>query len=80
MLATPRRLRLDSSCMLAVETKPSPVGSRRAAPLPLENGEFLHSREFLRLPVAPLLAGDNAKVLAALAEHEPPQASVKSQN
>jgi Uma2 family endonuclease len=34
--------------MLAVETKPSPVGSRRVAPLPLENGEFLHSQEFLR--------------------------------
>ena len=32
----------------------------------------LHSRVFpgLRLPVAPLLAGDTAKVLAALAEHE----------
>ena len=32
----------------------------------------LHSRGFpgLRLPVAPLLAGDTAKVLAALAGHE----------
>ena len=34
--------------MLAVETMPSPVGSRRVAALPLENGEFLHSHEFLR--------------------------------
>jgi Uma2 family endonuclease len=34
--------------MLAVETKPSPIGSRRAAPLPLESREFMHSHEFLR--------------------------------
>ena len=47
-LATPGRLRLDSQRMLAVETMPSPAGSPRAAPLPLENGEFLHSHEFLR--------------------------------
>ena len=33
---------------------------------------MLHSRVFpgLRLPVAPLLAGDTAKVLAALAQNE----------
>jgi hypothetical protein len=60
--------------------KPCPVQSGAAAPLPLENGEFLHSREFLRLSVAPLLAGDTAKVLAVLAESETPQASAKSQN
>ena len=35
----------------------------------------LHS---LRLPVAPLLAGDTAKALAVLAERETPQASVES--
>ena len=34
--------------MLAVETKPSPIRSCRVPPLPLENGEFLHSHEFLR--------------------------------
>ena len=46
---------------------------------------MLHSRVFpgLRLPVAPLLAGDTAKVLAALTEHEPlnrepPETSAKS--
>jgi hypothetical protein len=45
----------------------------------------LHSRVFpgLRLPVAPLLAGDTAKVLAALTGPEPlstkpPETSVKS--
>jgi hypothetical protein len=45
----------------------------------------LRSRVFpgLRLPVAPLLAGDTAKVLAALTGHEllstkPPETSVKS--
>jgi hypothetical protein len=34
----------------------------------------LHSRVFpgLRLPVAPLLAGDTAKVLAALTQNEVP--------
>jgi hypothetical protein len=47
----------------------------------------LHSRVFpgLQLPVAPLLAGDTAKVLAALTGHEPlngkpPEASFKSQD
>jgi hypothetical protein len=46
----------------------------------------LHSRVFpgLRLPVAPLLAGDTAKVLEALTGHEPlnrkpPETSVKSE-
>ena len=34
--------------MLAVEIKSSPAGNRRAAPLPLESGEWLHSHEFLR--------------------------------
>jgi hypothetical protein len=47
----------------------------------------LHSRVFpgLRLPVAPLLAGDTAKVLAALTGHEPlnrkpPGSSVNSED
>jgi Uma2 family endonuclease len=45
--------------------------------LPAADG-LLHSRVFpgLRLPVAPLLAGETAKVLAALAEHEPPRSKV----
>jgi Uma2 family endonuclease len=34
--------------MLAVESKPSAVGTSASSPLPLENGEFMHSREFLR--------------------------------
>lgn len=51
--------------MLAVETKPSPIGSRVFPGL--------------RLPVAPLLAGDTAKVLAALS-HELPEATVKSED
>jgi hypothetical protein len=70
--------------MLAVESKPSAAGNSSSRPLPLENGEFLrryrpqspdaqgvlHSRGFpgLRLPVAPLLAGDTAKVLEALTD------------
>ena len=48
---------------------------------------LLHSRVFpgLQLPVAPLLAGDTAKVLAALTEPEPlntkpPETSVKSED
>jgi len=55
--------------MLAVESKSSAVGSSPG----------------LRLPVAPRLAGDTAKVLAALTGHEPlnrkpPETSVKSEN
>jgi len=34
--------------MLAVESKPSAAGSFPSRPLPLENGGFMHSREFLR--------------------------------
>ncbi|MBI5387011.1 MAG: Uma2 family endonuclease [Verrucomicrobia bacterium] len=34
--------------MLAVENKSSAAGSSSSRPLPLESGEFLHSREFLR--------------------------------
>ena len=34
--------------MLAVETKSGTTGSSPGRPLPLENGELLHSREFLR--------------------------------
>jgi len=34
--------------MLAVKSKPSLAGSSAYPPLPLENGEFMHSREFLR--------------------------------
>jgi hypothetical protein len=54
--------------------------------LPAAQG-VLHSRVFsgLQLPVASLLAGDTAKVLAALTGHEPlngkpPEASFKSQD
>jgi Uma2 family endonuclease len=47
-LATRRRLRLYLACMLAVESKPSPAGSSASPPLPLESGECVHSREFLR--------------------------------
>ena len=64
--------RLEWFCLEEDEYRPQ---------LPDADG-LLHSRVFpgLRLPIAPLLAGDTAKVLAALAEHETPQASVKSQN
>ncbi len=48
---------------------------------------MLHSHVFpgLQLPVAPLLAGDTAKVLATLAEPDPlntkpPETSVKSED
>ena len=34
--------------MLAVESKPSSAWSSANPPLPLESGEFMHSREFLR--------------------------------
>lgn len=34
--------------MLAVESKSSAAGNDPSRPLPLENGEFMHSREFLR--------------------------------
>lgn len=34
--------------MLAVEIKSGAAGSSPTRPLPLENGEFMHSREFLR--------------------------------
>ena len=34
--------------MLAVAGKPSATGSSPSRPLPLESGEFMHSREFLR--------------------------------
>jgi Uma2 family endonuclease len=34
--------------MAPVEINLSPIASHRVAPLPLENGEFLHSHEFLR--------------------------------
>ncbi|MBM3881770.1 MAG: Uma2 family endonuclease [Verrucomicrobia bacterium] len=34
--------------MTAVETKPSVTGRTPSRPLPLENGECMHSREFLR--------------------------------
>ena len=56
--------------MLTSESKLSAAGSFPSRPLPLESGEFMHSRVFpgLRLPVGPLLAGDTAKVLAALTD------------
>jgi Uma2 family endonuclease len=47
-LATRRRWRLFSSRMFAVESKSSAAGSFPSRPLPLENGDSLHSREFLR--------------------------------
>jgi hypothetical protein len=34
--------------MLAVANKPSAAGRSPSRPLPLESGEFMHSREFLR--------------------------------
>ena len=34
--------------MLAVAGKPSAAGGSTSRPLPLESGEFMHSREFLR--------------------------------
>lgn len=34
--------------MLAVESKPGAAGNSPSRPLPLESGEFMHSREFLR--------------------------------
>ncbi len=34
--------------MLAEAGKPSGAGSSPSRPLPLESGEFMHSREFLR--------------------------------
>jgi hypothetical protein len=34
--------------MLAVDNKSSAAGSCPSRPLPLENGDFMHSREFLR--------------------------------
>ena len=34
--------------MLAVESKPSEAGNSPSRPWPLENGEFMHSKEFLR--------------------------------
>ena len=49
--------------------------------VPLSDADgLLHGRVFpdLRLPVAPLLEGDTAKVLAALPGQEPPETSVTS--
>jgi len=124
--------------MLAAASKPGAAESSPRRSLPLESGEFMHSRDFLRryepmphvkkaeliegvvyrgspewfcledddyrpqlpdaqgelhsrvfpglqLPVAPLLAGDTAKVLAALTGHEPlnrepPESSVNSED
>src|SRR5664279_1336577 len=37
-----------SKVPLAVASKPSAAGSSPSRPLPLESGEFMHSREFLR--------------------------------
>ena len=34
--------------MLAVENKSNAAGSSTSRPLPLENGDFMHTREFLR--------------------------------
>ena len=69
--------RLEWSCLEGDDYRPQ---------LPDAQGE-LHSRVFpgLRLPVTPLLAGDPAKVLAALTGHEPlnrkpPETSVNSED
>ena len=71
--------------MLAVQSKSSAAGSSTSRPLPLGNGEFVHSGKFpsLRLSVASLLACDTAKVLEASAGNEPlnrkpPEPGVKS--
>ena len=58
----------------------SPLGRYRPQ-LPDAQG-VLHSRVFpgLCLSVAPLLAGDDDKVLAALAGQEPPETSVNSKS
>ena len=68
--------RLEWFCLEADDSRPQ---------LPDAQG-VLHSRVFpgLRLPVAQLLAGDTAKVLAALTGHEPlngkpPETSVNSE-
>jgi hypothetical protein len=60
---------------------------RRYRPQSPDAQGVLHSRGFPgpRLPVAPLLAGDTAKVLAALSAHQPlnrqpPETSVKSED
>jgi len=47
-LAADLRLRLNSPRMLAVESKPHSARSSASPPLPLESGEFMHAREFLR--------------------------------
>ena len=69
--------RLEWLCLEADDYRPQ---------LPDAQG-VLHSRVFpgLQLPVAPLLAGDTAKVLAELTGHEPlngkpPENCVKSED
>ena len=64
--------RLEWLCLEEDEYRPQ---------LPDADG-LLHSRVFpcLRLPVAPLLAGDTVKVLAALAGQESPETSVKRED
>ena len=47
-LANRLQLGWISSPMLAAAGKPSAAGSSPSRPLPLESGEFMHSREFLR--------------------------------
>jgi hypothetical protein len=63
--------RLEWFCLEEDESRPQ---------LPDADG-LLHSRVFpgLRLPAAPLLAGDTAKFLAALSGQEPTETSVKSE-
>ncbi len=63
------------------------LGDAQYHPQLPDAGGLLHSRVFpgLRQPVAPLLAGDTAKVLDALTGHEPlnrkpPETSVKSED
>src|ERR1035437_8814645 len=89
--------RSETTVKLTLPTGHNPAGFPRLKWFCLEDDDYrpqlpdaqgvLHSRVFpgLRLPVAPLLAGDTAKVLAALTGHEPlnkkpPETSVNSED
>ncbi len=68
--------------MLAVENNPCSAGTSASRLLLLESGEIMYVCVLprLRLPVAPQMAGDATKVLAALPGQESPETSVKSEN
>ena len=89
--------RSETTVKLTLPTGHNPAGFPRLEWFCLEDDDYrpqlpdaqgvLHSRVFpgLRLPVAPLLAGDTAKVLAALTGPEPlnskpPETSVNSED